>query len=78
MKTIQILRDSIVRGTCRSCGREVDWATSPTGERLSFDPPLALVPDLDASAPVAQVDRVRTWRHLESCRGRDGTRKTTR
>lgn len=42
MKHLRIYADSKGRGTCRSCGAEIEWAELDSGKRMPFDPPLVV------------------------------------
>lgn len=56
------------RGTCRSCGAEIEWAETVTGSRMPFNPPVAFVPRLDdLGDDVVEIDRATTVSHFATC-----------
>lgn len=57
------------RGTCRSCGAEIEWVETVTGSKMPFDPPLRFVPQLEAAVldDVLELDRDATMSHFATC-----------
>lgn len=80
MAMLHIYEDSRGLGTCRSCGRSIEWAELTSGARHPFDPPIRPVrtqPDLmgDGSRVVQDVDTASSPSHFASCPHADAWRK---
>ena len=56
------------RGRCRSCGADIEWATTVHGSRVPLDPPVVFVPRLDELADtIGEIDRHLTRSHFATC-----------
>jgi hypothetical protein len=80
MSVIQIYADSKGRGTCRSCGADVEWAETIRGKRMPFNPPIVAMRSqgsiLEGDGRVIEdVDTTVTASHFATCPDADKWRR---
>jgi hypothetical protein len=66
---------TVTRGTCRSCGADIEWVETVSGSRMPFNPPVRFVTQFDLDDDVAEVDRAASVSHFATCPDADRWRR---